>query len=123
MTSYQTQLINRPDYGLMLKSFLMWVGILTVCLLIVGFPVGILIVAIGSVLAMALQSVLPGVGILMVASSLIGVQLLGVLLVAAGLTLNGLHPKDVSWLPWARGEANPKHAAVYASCPLTCEIK
>jgi len=123
VTTYQTQMANRADYGLMLKSFLMWIGILTVCLLIVGFPVGILIVGIGSVLAMALDSVLPGVGLVVVAMSFIGVQVFGVILTAAILTLRGTHPKDISWLPWARGEANPKHDAVYAACPLTCDVK
>ena len=123
MTVSQIQFDNQPDYGLMLKSFVLWTGILTVCLLIIGFPVGILIVAIGSVLAMALHAVLPGIGILLVAGGIIGVQLLGVMLVAAMLVMKGVHPKDVSWLRWMRGEANPQHEATYAACPLTCSIE
>jgi hypothetical protein len=123
VTVSQSQAINEPDYGLMLKSFLLWTGILTVCLLIIGFPVGILIVTIGSMLAMVLHSVMPGMGIIVVAGGFIAVQVLGVMLTAAILTLKGVHPKDVSWLPWTRGEANPQHESVYAACPLTCDIE
>ncbi|MBF2028885.1 MAG: hypothetical protein IGS48_19345 [Oscillatoriales cyanobacterium C42_A2020_001] len=122
MTVSQSQMVNQSDYGLMLRSFLLWTGILTVCLLIIGFPVGILIVTIGSLLAMVLQSLLPGVGILLVAGGVIGVQVVGVLVAAAVLTFKGVHPKNVSWLPWMRGEADLKHESVYAACPLTCEV-
>ncbi|MDX2232038.1 MAG: hypothetical protein NW220_20550 [Leptolyngbyaceae cyanobacterium bins.349] len=122
MTVSQSQMINQSDYGLMLKSFLLWAGILTVCLLIIGFPVGILIVTVGSLLAMVLQSMLPGVGILLVAGGVIGVQVVGVLVAAAVLTLKGIRPSDVTWLPWLSGNANPKHESTYAACPLTCEV-
>lgn len=123
MTVSQSPAIVQPDYGLMLKSFLLWMGILTVCLLIIGFPIGIVIVTLGSALAMVLHSVIPGVGLVLVAGGIVGVQLVGVMLVAAMLTLKGIHPKDVSWLRWLRGEADPQHKAKYASCPLTCEIE
>lgn len=123
MTVAQTQVIRHPNYGLMLKSFLLWTGILTVCLLIIGFPIGILIVTVGSVMAMMLHAVLPGVGIWLVAGSFIAVQIVGVMIVAAMLTLQGKHPKDVSWMPWVRGEADPKHESTYAACPLTCDVK
>ncbi len=122
MTVSQSQMVNQSDYGLMLKDFLLWAGILTVCLLIIGFPVGILIVTVGSLLAMALHSMLPGVGILLVAGSVIGVQVGGVLVGAAILTSKGIRPSDVTWLPWMRGEANPKHESTYAACPLTCDV-
>ena len=122
MTVSQSQFASQPDYGLMLKSFALWTGILTVCLLIIGFPVGILIVAFGSVLAMVLHSIMPGIGILLVAGGFIAVQLVGVMLMAAMLVAKGIHPKDVSWLRWMRGEANPQHEATYAACPLTCSI-
>ncbi len=120
--AFSSQTLSQNDYGLILKSFLLWTGILTVCLLIIGFPVGIVIVAFGSMLAMVLHAVLPGLGILLVAASFIGVQLIGVMLVAAMLTKKGIHPKDVSWLRWVSGEANPKHETTYAACPLTCSI-
>jgi len=122
VTVSQSQMVNQSDYGLILKSFLLWTGILTVCLLIIGFPVGILIVTVGSLLAMVLHSMMPGVGILLVAGGVIGVQVVGVLVVAAILTFKGVHPSNVSWLPWMRGEANPKHESTYAACPLTCEV-
>jgi len=122
VTVSQSQMVNQSDYGLMLKSFLLWAGVLTVCLLIIGFPVGILIVTVGSLFAMALQSVLPGTGILLVAGAVVGVQVLGVLVGAAVLTLKGVRPTEVSWLPWLSGQANPKHESTYAACPLTCEV-
>ncbi len=124
MTFTQSQVINQPDYGLkMLKSFVLWTGILTVCLLIIGFPVGILIVTVGSILALVLHAVMPGFGILLVAGSFIGVQLAGVMTVAAMLALKGVHPHEVSWLRWMSGNANPQNKATYAACPLTCDIK
>ncbi len=123
MTSYQSQAMKQFNYALMLKSFLLWTGILTVCLLIAGFPVGILIVTAGSMLAMMLHSLMPGVGVVLVVGGVIGIQLLGVMIAAATLTLNGTHPKDISWLPWLSGTDDPQNYAVFASCPLTCEIK
>jgi len=123
MTVSQNQTISQPNYGLMLKSFLLWTAILTVCLLIVGFPVGILIVTVGSLLAMALHEILPGIGLVMIVGSFIAVQLIGVMIAAAILTLKGTHPSDVSWLPWLSGQSNPQNHSVYAACPLTCEVK
>lgn len=123
MTASQSQAISQSNYGLMLKSFLLWTGILTVCLLIAGFPIGILIVTVGSLLAMAMHEVLPGIGLVMIVGSFISVQLVGVMIAAAMLTLKGTHPSDVSWLPWLSGQSNPQHYSVYAACPLTCEIK
>jgi hypothetical protein len=122
VTFYQSQIVDTVDYGLMAKSFALWTLILTVCLLIVGFPAGILIVGIGSLLAVALQAVMPG-GMVLVAAGIIGVQLLGVMIAAAVLTLKGIHPQDVSWLRWLNGEADPLHETIFASCPLTCEIE
>lgn len=123
MTVSQSQATSPSNYGLMLKSFLLWTAILTVCLLIVGFPVGILIVTVGSLLAMVLHEVLPGIGPVMIVGSFIAVQLVGVMIAAAVLTLKGTHPNDVSWLPWLSGQSNPQNHSVYAACPLTCEIK
>ncbi len=123
MTASQNQTISQPNYGLMLKSFLLWTAILTVCLLIVGFPVGILIVTVGSLLAMVLHEILPGISLVMIVGSFITVQLIGVMIAAAILTLKGTHPSDVSWLPWLSGQSNPQNHSVYAACPLTCEVK
>jgi hypothetical protein len=113
----------RPQVSSMLRSFLVWMGVLTVCFLIIGFPVGILIVTIGSLLAVMLHGMLPGVGLVLVVGSLIGIQVLGVMVGAAMLTLKGVRPEDVSWLPWLRGEANLKQESKYAACPLTCDIQ
>jgi hypothetical protein len=123
VTLSQSQVMGQPDYVLMLKSFVLWVGILTVCLLIIGFPIGILIVTVGSILALVLHAVMPGFGILLVAGSFIGVQLVGVMLVSALLAVRGVHPKHVTWLRWMNGDENPKHESKYASCPLTCGLE
>lgn len=111
-------------YGLlMVKSFLVWVFTLVVCLLVVGFPLVILMVTVGSLLAVILQSVVPMSSVLLVAGSIIGLNIFGVLVGAAMLTLKGVHPDQVSWLRWLQGEENPRHSSVYASCPLTCSIR
>lgn len=122
MAFSQLQAIDRPDYGLMLKGFLLWTVVLTVCLLIVGFPVGILIVTAGSFLAMFLHAIMPGMGILLVAGALIASQVIGVLMVAAILTFKGVHPKDVSWLSWLHEKSDLAQEATFAACPLTCDI-
>lgn len=77
-------------------------------MLIVGFPVGILIVTVGSLLAMVLHEILPGISLVMIVGSFIAVQLVGVMIAAAMLTLKGTHPGDVSWLPWLNGQSNPR---------------
>ncbi len=122
MTVSQSQIVETTDYALLAKSFALWTLTLTVCLLIVGFPVGILIVAIGSMAAVALQAVMPG-GMVLVAGALIGLQLVGVMVGAAVLTLKGIHPQEVSWFRWLNGQADPLHESIYASCPLTCEVE
>ena len=104
------------------KSFLIWTFTLAVCLLVVGFPLIFLMVTIGSLLAIALQSVLPVSAVLLVAGSLIGVNVLAVVLGAAVLTLKGVHPQEVRWLNWLHGDPDPLHTSVYAACPLTCDL-
>jgi hypothetical protein len=107
----------------MIKSFLIWAFTLTVCLLVVGFPIVILMVTFGSLLAIILQTVVPMSSVLLVAGSIIGLNLLGIMLGAAILTVKGVHPDQVSWLRWLQGEEDPRHTSVYASCPLTCAIR
>ncbi|WP_421654446.1 hypothetical protein [Leptothermofonsia sp. ETS-13] len=80
-------------------------------------------VTIGSLLAVILQSVLPVSAVLVVAGSILGLNLLAVIVGAAALTLKGVHPQEVSWLRWLNGEDDPHHTSVYASCPLTCEVR
>jgi hypothetical protein len=111
-------------YGLiMIKSFLVWTFTLAVCLLVVGFPAVILMVTVGSLLAVVLQSVIPMSAVLLVAGSILSINVFGVMLGAAVLTLRGVHPDQVTWLRWLQGEENPRHSAVYASCPLTCSTR
>lgn len=105
-----------------IKSFLIWTFTLSVCLLVVGFPIVILMVVVGSLLSIALQSVMPVSAVLLVAGGLIGVNIFAVMAGAAMLSAKGVHPHQVSWLRWLNGEANPVHKSVYAACPLTCDI-
>lgn len=123
MTLSQSQSFRNVYYILAIKSFLIWTFALTVCLLILGFPLIILMVTIGSLLAVVLQSVLSISSVLVVAGSLLSFNILGILLGAAVLTLKGVHPQDLTWFRWLHGEANPRHTSVYAACPLTCDVK
>ncbi|MBD2022661.1 hypothetical protein H6F43_20980 [Leptolyngbya sp. FACHB-36] len=123
MALSQSQGFRNVYYILMVKSFLIWTLTLAVCLLIVGFPIIILMMAIGSALAVILQSIMPVSAVLVVASSLLGMNLFGILFGAAALTLKGIHPHDVTWLRWLHGQENPRHNSVNAACPLTCSIR
>jgi hypothetical protein len=123
MALSQSQSYKKIYYWLMLRSFLIWTFTLAVCLLIVGFPLVILMVTVGSLLAITLQSILPMSSVLLVAGSLFGINILAIMMGAAALTLHGIHPEDVDWLRWLHGEANPNHTSVFASCPLTCDVQ
>ncbi len=105
-----------------LKSFLLWCFTLTVCLLVVGFPVVVLMATIGALSAVVLQSVLPISSALLVGGGIIGINILGVIMASALLTFKGIHPQQVSWLSWLHGDEKPAHTSVYASCPLTCGL-
>ena len=112
------------NYSLfMVKSFLIWTFTLAVCLLVVGFPLVVLMATVGSLLSIALQHVMPVSAVLLVAGSLIVFNVMAVVVGAGVLTLKGIHPKEVRWLNWLHGEADPLHTSVYAACPLTCEMK
>jgi hypothetical protein len=50
---------RKNSYVGLIKSFLIWSFTLTVCLLVVGFPVGALIVTVGLLATIVLQTVLP----------------------------------------------------------------
>lgn len=106
----------------MVRNFLIWAFTLIVCLLVVGFPLIVLMVTIGGLLTITLQAVLPVSAVLLVAGSMIGINLLAVLLGAALLTFKGVDPREVSWLHWLHGEPDALHTSVYAACPLTCDI-
>ena len=105
-----------------LRSFLMWAFALTVCMVVIGFPILILVVTVGALMAATLQSVMPVSAVLLVAAGLLGVHLFGIALVSAILTFRGIHPQDVKWLTWLNGNAALTSKSVYASCPLTCEV-
>ncbi|GAB4231773.1 MAG: hypothetical protein Kow0049_14370 [Stanieria sp.] len=109
-------------YLAVVKSFLLWSFTLTVCLLVVGFPVGVLIVTIGTLLTIILQTVLPTTAVLLVTGSICAINVLIVAIGAAVLTAKGIHPEQVSWLNWLHGEAKSSNNSVYASCPLTCAL-
>lgn len=100
-----------------LKSFLIWSFTLTVCLLVVGFPLIVLMMTIGALLAVILHSVLPVSSVLLVAGSIIGLNIFVVLLGSGMLTAKGVHPQEVSWLRWLHGEDKPANTSVYAACP------
>jgi len=123
MALSQSQSFRKVYYLLMLRSFLIWAFTLTVCLLIVGFPLVILMVTVGSLAAVVLQSVMPASSVLVVAGGILGINILGIFLASALLTLNGVHPQEVEWLRWLHGEADVATTSVYASCPLTCELR
>ena len=121
------ELVQRQTWGktasiATVKSFLIWSFALTVCLLVVGFPLVVIMATVGALLAVVLQSVLPVSAVLLVAGTIIGANILAVLVGAGVLTSKGIHPQDVSWLRWLHGEATPLHTPVYAACPLTCSL-
>jgi ABC-type sugar transport system permease subunit len=104
------------------KSFLIWGFILTVCMLIVGFPMVILVTSIAALGAMVLQAVLPTSAVAVVVGIVFGIHLIGIAIAAGILSAKGIHPHEVKWLSWLNGEASPAHSTVYASCPLTCSL-
>jgi hypothetical protein len=113
--------LRKNDSLVTLKSFLIWTFTLAVCLLVVGFPLIVLMATVGAFLAIALQSVLPVNGVLLVAGSLIGINVLTVVVGAAILSLKGIHPNEVHWLNWLHGEPHALDKSIYAACPLTCD--
>ncbi len=113
--------LKRPSLALQVKSFLVWTFTLTVCWLVVGFPVVVLMVTFGSLVAIALQAVLPMSAVVLVAGGILSANVLAIIAGAAMLTLKGIHPHQVRWLSWLNGRANPQHSPVYAACPLTCD--
>lgn len=117
------ELVQKNSYFSFIKSFLIWCFTLTVCLLVVGFPVGALVVTIGLLAAVILQTVLPASAVLLVTGSIFVLNLAIVLLGAAVLSWKGIHPEEVSWLNWLHGEKELLHTPVYASCPLTCQLR
>ena len=121
MAQAQAQELSKSQPLAVVRSFLIWTFTLTVCWLVVGFPLIFLIMTIGSLFAISLQAILPTSAVFVVAGSILLANVLVVLFGAGLLTLKGIHPHQVSWLRWLNGEANPSNRSVYASCPLTCD--
>jgi hypothetical protein len=122
MQLVQKQSWGKSYYIAIVKSFLIWSFILTVCLLVVGFPLVVVMATVGALLTVVLQYVLPISAVLVVSSSLIGSNLLAIVIVSALLAAKGIHPHEVKWLSWLHGQAAPNHNSIYASCPLTCNV-
>lgn len=123
MALAQSSSLGKTYSLVMVKSFLIWTFTLAVCLLVVGFPLVVLMATVGSLLSIILQSVMPVSAVLLVAGSLIGFNVLAVIVGASVLTFKGIHPNEVRWLNWLHGEADPLDTSVYAACPLTCDVK
>ena len=117
------ELVRKRSYVGLIKSFLVWSFTLTVCLLVVGFPVGALVVTIGLLATIILQSVIPASAVLLVTSSIFSLNIAIVVVGAAALSLKGIHPEEVSWLSWLHGQKGLVNTPVYASCPLTCQVE
>lgn len=122
MTLARSQNLGNLYFLLSVKSFLLWTFTLTVCMIVIGFPLLVLVVSVGALLAGALHAILPLSGVLFAILSVIGIHALGIMFMAGLLTSKGIHPQEVEWLRWLNGQANPLHTSVYASCPLTCDI-
>lgn len=118
----QQENLNKT-YLAIARTFLVWAFTLTVCLLVVGFPLVVLMATVAVLAAIVLQSILPMSAVLVVVGSVLGANVLGVLLGAVILTVKGVHPEDVTWLNWLHGKSHPMHQIpTYASCPLTCDL-
>jgi len=123
MTLAQTSDLGKTDSLFAIKSFLIWTFTLAVCLLVVGFPLVVLMATVASLLSVVLQSVMPMSAVLLVAGSVIALNILAVVVAAAVLTMKGIHPHQMKWLSWLHGEAEQVQTSVYASCPLTCDVE
>ncbi|MBF2058147.1 MAG: hypothetical protein IGQ45_13270 [Cyanobacterium sp. T60_A2020_053] len=106
----------------MAKSFLIWTLTLTVCFLVVGFPVVVVLMTVGVLGAVVLQSILPTSAIVVVSGSLLGSMGIAILFSSLILTFKGIHPHDVQWLGWLQDDAKTIKNPLYSSCPLTCDI-
>ncbi|MBE9012009.1 hypothetical protein IQ250_17565 [Pseudanabaenaceae cyanobacterium LEGE 13415] len=122
MTLANSQSLENSAILFSLKSFSVWVFTLTVCMIVIGFPMFILVVALSALAAFVLNAILPFSSILFVSAIVIGVHAIGIMLGAAWLTSKGIHPQEVEFLRWLGGKENPLHTSVYASCPLTCDL-
>lgn len=122
MTLANSQSLENSDILFTLKSFSVWVFTLTVCMIVIGFPMFMLVVSLSALAAFVLNAILPFSSILFVSAIVIGVHAFGIMFAAAWLTSKGIHPQEVEFFRWLNGKENPLHTSVYASCPLTCDL-
>ncbi len=123
MALAQSHSLRGSYYLVMMKSFLIWTFTLAVCSLVIGFPLLVLVVSVGSLLAVSLHALMPISSVLFITGSILGLFVAGTMFCAALLTVKGIHPQDVTWLRWLQGEEDPLHTSVYAACPLSCDVK
>ncbi|HIK37008.1 MAG: hypothetical protein NZ901_07825 [Geminocystis sp.] len=121
------QVTNRGSwrYGYLLgvlKSVLVWMFTLTVCFLVVGFPVVVILMTVGVLAAMVLQSVFPASALIVVSSGMLGTTMCVIFVSSIVLTMKGIHPSQVKWLGWLQEREKTSPKTVYASCPLTCGL-
>ena len=122
MTLTQTIRSERQLFWGSMKSFFVWIFVLTVCWFVLGFPLIVLLVTGGTLLAIALQAVLSGSAVFFVAVSLFTVNISAILVAAAILTLRGIYPHQIKWLSWLnQSNSSKQEQAIFASCPLTCD--
>ncbi|MGF1490485.1 MAG: hypothetical protein ACFBSE_25625 [Prochloraceae cyanobacterium] len=114
--------IIKDNFLAHLKSFLTWCFTLSICFLVVGFPLGFLFVTVGLLATIVLNTIMPINALLIVVSTILALNVLIVLLSAATLTIKKIQPQSVSWLSWLHGDAEPNHDTIYASYPLTCAL-
>ena len=105
------------------KSILIWSFALTVCMIVIGFPMFVLMVSLASLLAFTLHAIMPTHAILITTVGFLGVHIVGIIAASAFLTFKGIHPQEVEWLRWLSGHENPDTSSTFASCPLTCDIR
>ena len=116
------QNVNSNNLLANIKSFLIWSFTLTVCFLVVGFPIVFLLATIGVLMTIVLHGIMPISSVFLVGSTLIALNILMVFISAAALTIKGIKPQEVTWLSWLHGDAELHYDRVYASCPLTCSL-
>lgn len=107
--------------GETIQCFSIWTFALTVCWLVVGFPVVALIFISGSLLALGLQVVLPMSAIAVVAGCILAANVIVLILTAALLTAWGIHPRHAPGLQWLNSKKNIPTPVAFAACPLTCD--
>jgi hypothetical protein len=122
MTLARSQNVGGFAFLSSVQSVLVWSFVLAVCMIVIGFPVFVLVVSVASLLAFTLHAIMPMSAILLTVSAFIGIHIAGILAVSVFLTAKGVYPNDVDWMVWLKGRENPVNTAIYASCPLTCDI-